>query len=267
MKNSAMLIFIVLGNDVSMPDGVNEIPEIGLFKVYNAVTMRHENTLVYADDIVRGTGSSSLKYALGYLPKNGVGEISESGNFRFGGGSIQNRQVSFELRNTNGLMGSLDALKTSLMGKQLYVVDYSWSNDVNSQSIVSPLPMFAGRIGDITWDTTLIKFSAAPDFERSRSGNLMHVADNGVKLPVTFGILDHGVNVRAGDPVFLPQSVFTGHPDDDRNHVYAVTRWGRSALRNEAGENTGQYYMWLGLRINRDLPWSWRDGFRERLLK
>jgi len=240
---SVLAVYISLGADLDLKTD----PEIGLFQVLNTSTGRQEWALIYAEDTIYEDRNTDLKYATGFIPVNGIGTISESGNFKTGGGIVNASQVSIVLNNSSGLRDRLAVgLGVNISGKYCYIVEYSW----DSQDVNKPLPLFAGRISQTSWDETQLKFTAVNDFEVTRRGNM---SIDG--LPVTFGELDYAVNKRVGSSMPIPHYVFTGREEDKNTFDYEVTRWGRLFLRGNRYSpsipdgDSQKYYMWVGIRL------------------
>jgi len=198
MSHSVLAVYVVFGPEVTFRDnespGSNvEIPEIGLYNVINAVTGGQEWALIYAEDEIRGSDVGDLKYTTGFLAKGGIGEISESGCFKHGGGVIQSRQTQIWLNNTAQLKSVFEMSWISLFGRMVYIVEYFWEEEGGS---VTPNPLFAGRVEEVQWNETELRLSAVPNIEMMRRANVMIEG-----LPVTIGELEYGINMRCKNDV------------------------------------------------------------------
>ena len=253
MVKDILMVYIVLSetDELATPQD----PSIGLFSITNSITQGQCSALVYAEDYVGGAGSENLKYKVGFLAQNGIGDIAEAGSFKTGGGSLQNRGVSVELKNTTQLKNRLDGLSTGLMGRQLYIVNYRWNiiapDEITGElPATEPLPLFAGRIDTVTWDATRVKITAVPNFEAMRRANLMI---NG--LPVTFGGQDFLQECRRVDndvPKYLSHYCFTGNEAHKDNTLFEVNHWGKLRITGGGLNVTLVQFLRVKLASNKD---------------
>jgi len=187
MINNAWLVYIVIGKSIDNPSIVED-RSIGLFDWGVSDDDKHL-CLIYADnDIAMDSSRTKLTYALGFLDKNnGIGDIVESGNFKYGGGIIQNSQLSININNTMSLRDRLSAQGIRLIGKDVFVIEYT---EVDGALTVAE-PLFCGRVDSINWTDTLLSISASPDIDKRRRASLKFG-----NYPVTFGLHYYGVNIR-----------------------------------------------------------------------
>ncbi|MDR2593031.1 MAG: hypothetical protein LBC59_09580 [Chitinispirillales bacterium] len=204
MINSIMCVYIVLDGDSAENIG-QEDPSIGLFKVLNTVTNSQMYALVYAEDDLSRYGAGAIKHATGFLASNGIGEISEAGNFKSGGGNVQTRQTNITINNTNGLTDSLNRLGIRLIGQRVYIVEYS-------DGVANPL--YSGIVDALTWNETTIQLATLPNTGLTRRSNVM--IDG---LPVTLGNCRLAEHLRTGEPVYLNYSDFVASNDADEDFI------------------------------------------------
>jgi len=202
MSHSVLVVYVILGreDEIAFRDSQNqgaEYPDIGLFKVRNAVTEEDEWALIYAEDEIHGNNVADLKYATGFLAKGGIGEISESGSFKHGGGVIQSRQTQIRLNNTAQLKSTLEGEWIRLFGRMVYIIEYSWDKEYGKTELpkVEVNPLFAGRVEEVQWNEAELRLSAVPNIEMQRRANVM--IDG---LPVTIGELKYGINTIENEP-------------------------------------------------------------------
>jgi len=201
MNSSTLVVFISIGTQYENPS-LSPMPEIGLFAMSNNVTNATELVLVFAEDKPQGRSFPS-QYAIGFLRKEGgIGEISESANFQFGGGLVQNSQTRIVLDNTNELKTTLELHGVNIIGKTVYIVEYQSDMSFVPGTGESINPLYVGRIEEVTWDEAELSLSVVPNMEMQRRANVM-INDS----PVTIGKLDYGVNRHRSEFVKILEDV------------------------------------------------------------
>jgi hypothetical protein len=255
------MVYILLGRVSEMAIS-EEMPEIGLFRVYNQSAGQDFYALIYAEDFIgrKGENLYPLQYATGFIGVGGIGEISDVGSFKHGGGVVQSRQTSIALNNTGELKNALERWGISLFGRTAHIVEYSW--DIVGS--VDANPLFAGRVESIEWTESTLRVAAVPNIEMSRRSN---ISIDG--LPVTFGTIENGYLKRLGQPEYLTHGFFTGN-NSDNNSEYKVVAHGvfrrmenRPTYLNPDATVTASFqerYLYkLQLNGNKDI------AFRDRL--
>jgi len=240
MKQSVLVLYIVIGNAGENPDMFQEVPQLGLFSVYNVIKQYNQWVLAYSTDQIRGRDADKIRYAQGFLPVDGIGAINENADFRLGGGTVLQSPTRFKLKNTAELKARLDEYNVLIAGRQVYVVEYSWDEPNNPAMInnqeIDVNPIFAGRADSVTWGEAILGFQAVPTFEAQRASNLS--ID---EFPVTFGSLLYGFNKRAEKPESIPMWVFTGSEAEKKEYLYPVVNYAVSG--GDIPSYTGQIYQ------------------------
>jgi len=188
--NSEILVYIIIGNADEML-WLYEKPELGLFKIKNFVSKKDQFVLVYGTGEIVGKhfGQTPSKYALGFLSKSSISEISESCDLKRGGGILQRRSFTLSLDNTRELKNHLDSLGVGLYGRQVYVIEYGYDASQIETRTLTFNPLSFGIVTCLQWGDTDLKLSVLPSFEMIRRSNVM-IED----FPITIGDLDYGVN-------------------------------------------------------------------------
>jgi len=222
MKNSVFCVFIII--DPAVAETIeNEEPTIGLFTLRNAINNEYQYALIYAEDTI----PELPKYATGFLAPNGIGEISEAADLTLGGGTVQSRQTSIALDNSNGLLGKLNAIGIGLYGQDVYIVEYS-NNIAN--------PLYCGIVDSLEYTEAVIRLSVIPNTGLRRRTNVM--IDG---FPVSIGRIDNGWLKRINNPQYINTELFFGHNESgDEIPDFRVIQHGQILMKNRYNEKTFQ---------------------------
>jgi len=190
--HSEILLYVIIGNAGEDTSVISENPESGVFILKNFVTLKNQVCLVFGTGEIHGklNGQTPSKYALGFLTKSGIPEITEACDLKRSGGIIQRRQYQISLNNTNMLKEYIDLHGMYLYGRHVYVIEYSCGQELHENNNLLINPLSVGIISGLQWGDSDLNLSVLPSLEVERRANVMIEG-----FPVTLGQLDHAVNV------------------------------------------------------------------------
>jgi len=202
MTNSVINLGIVLADILSAaPPIAAEVPEIGLFRQgnsgwtlsYSTDKLVGEYRLPPPNDNITNPIAQIIKSAQGFLTLDGIGALTEAGDFKYGGGRVLQSAVKFKLNNTAALRQIVEEKGFNFYGRVVYVTEIVNASAAGSE--VKVVPLFCGKINQLSWGETILEFTAVPNFHQERSTNLQI---NG--LPVTFGANRTAMAIRSKKP-------------------------------------------------------------------
>jgi len=147
--NSVLQLKIYLGDLDNYPRITASVPFLGIY----LETDIKEARLAFATDYIYGVAA-----ALGFLTSDGIGAISERGDFKFGGGNIHNNELTVKLRCTDNYIENLESYGISLYGKRACVFEMAQDDGEN----YTRHGLFAGTIQKYTYNETVLTLSVSP---------------------------------------------------------------------------------------------------------